>query len=136
MPENLDLVRSILAAWEQGDFSRADWAHPEIEYVTVGGLNAATVTGRLGMAHSWGRWLSAWERLHVEAEEYRVLDPERVLVLLVTIGRGKASGLELEQTQAKGAVLFHVRGGEVTRLVQYWDREGVLAELGLDCPES
>ena len=47
-------------------------------------------------------------------------------------GRGKTSGLELSQIRTQGAHLFHIRDGKVTRLVLYWDRDLVLADLGLE----
>jgi ketosteroid isomerase-like protein len=130
--ENVDPVRSIYAAWERGDFSSAEWADPEIEYVHSGdGPEPGVWTGLAGMAQGFRDWVSAWEEFRIEADEYRELDDERVLVLTHAGGRGKTSGLEVGQMRADGASVFHVRGGKVTRLVVYVDRETGLADLGL-----
>ena len=125
---NVELVRSIFAAWECGDFSSSEWAHPEIEYVIAGGPTPGSWTGLAGMAEGSRSFLSAWEDVRFRAEKYRELDDERVLVLTHVSGRGKTSGLEVG---GQGANLFHVRGGKVTRLVFYWDRELAFADPGL-----
>jgi ketosteroid isomerase-like protein len=128
---NLDLVRSIFAGWERGDFRSAEWAHPEIEYVIADGPSPGNWTGVAGMAEGFRTILSAWEEHRNEVDEYRALDDEHVLALIRLSGRGKRSGLGLGQIRAKGASVFHVRGGKVMRLVFYWDRERALADLGL-----
>lgn len=131
MSENLDLVRSIYAAWGRGEFGFVDWAHPEIEWVMADGPAPASWTGVAGMAEGFQDWLSAWGDLRFFADEYRELDNERVLVLANQGGRGKTSGLELGQPQTKGAHVFHVQSGKVTRLVIYADPTRALADLGL-----
>jgi ketosteroid isomerase-like protein len=129
--ENLQIVREICAAWARGDFSSADWAHPEIEYVVADGPAPGSWTGLAGMAEAWGDILRSWEELRQEAEEYRELEGERVLVLAQITGRGKTSGLDLEEVRASAANLFHLRDGKVTRLVAYLDREHALEAVGL-----
>ena len=73
----------------------------------------------------------AWENYRLEAVEYRELDDDRVLVLTRMIGRGKASGLELEQMRTTGATVFDLRDGKVARHVYYWDCNRALGDLGL-----
>jgi ketosteroid isomerase-like protein len=132
---NLNLVRSIYAAWERGDFGSAEWAHPEIEYVAADGPEPGSWRGLAGMAEGAREQLSAWENFRFAAEQFRELDDERVLVLDAGSGRGKTSGLEVGQARAKGATLFHIRAGKVTRLVSYFDCERAFADLGL-APET
>jgi hypothetical protein len=85
---NLDLVRSIYAAWEHGDYSSAEWAHPEIEYMLVDGPAPFSRSGLSGLAEGWREFLSAWEDFRVENVEYRQLDSERVLMLDLLSVRG------------------------------------------------
>ena len=132
MSENLDLVRSIFAARERGDFSSAEWADPEIEYVFADGPSPAIFTGLAGMAQAMREFLSAWDGFHAHVDEYRELDDERVLVLARWRGRGKASGIELDAAQRQVAALYQVRDGKVIRHVIYLDRADAFAELGLE----
>jgi ketosteroid isomerase-like protein len=129
--ENVELVRSLYAAWQRGDWGSVDWAHPEIEFVLADGPAPGSWIGVAGMIEAWREFLSAWEDVHVEVEEYRELGSERVLVLVQYRGRGKTSGLELGQMLTPTAGLFHVREEKVTRIVLYWDRERAFADLGL-----
>ena len=133
MSANLDLVRSIFADWERGDyFSRADWVDPEIEHVLVGGPDPGNWKGATETGEAWREFLSNWQEYRFKAEEYNQLDGERVLVLFRVFGRGKTSGLELGQFQQGGACVFQVRDGKVTRLVAYRERDRVLADLDLE----
>jgi ketosteroid isomerase-like protein len=126
--ENLDLVRSISADWECGDYSSTDWADPEIEFVIADGPEPGRSTGLQGLTPSLTDFRSAWREYHSEVLEYRELDDDRVLVLTRATGQGKASGVQIGQMRAN---VFHVRGGKVTRLVAYWDRAHAFADLGL-----
>jgi ketosteroid isomerase-like protein len=133
MSENLDLVRSIYADWERGDFSRANWADSQIEFDVIGAVGAPEPTkGLAGMAQGFRAFLTAWVDYRVEADEYRELDGERVLVLVhATSGHGKTSGVDMRRMRTDGATLHHIRDGKVTRLVIYPYAGRALADLGV-----
>ena len=133
MSENLDLVRSIYADWEQGDlFTSAEWAHPDIECVMVDGPVPSRRTGLAGMERMTREIVSVYEDFSATAQGYREIDERHVLVLVQFRGRTKTSGLELGQIAGRSATLLHIEYGTVTRLALYWDRDRAFADLGLE----
>ena len=130
---NEQVVRSIYAAWERGDFSSADWAHPEIDFAFADGPEPGRWTGLKAMSDRYGEWLSGWKDFRAAPEKYFTVDANRILVFVINSGRGRSSGLDFEQRSV--ANYFEIRGGKVTKLVLYWDRSRALADLGL-APES
>jgi ketosteroid isomerase-like protein len=129
---NLDLVRSIYAAWERGDFSSAEWAVPEIEFVIADGLSPESWKGLAGMAEGFRSYIEVWDNVRIEVDQVHELDDGRIVVVFRRTGRGKASGItELPGRGAEGAVVFLLDNAKVSRLVLYFDRTNALADLGL-----
>ena len=129
--ENVEVVQAIYAAWERGEYGSTEWADPAIEWVRADGPDPGSWTGVGGLATAWTDFLSAWENYRIEVEAYRELGSDRVLVLTKRSGRGKTSGLDIGPEAAKGATVWHLSDGKVTRQVTYWDRDRALADLGL-----
>ena len=129
MSENLDLVRSIYADWERGDFRSIEWADPGIEFVVIGGPTQGQFHGIPEMARRMRDFLTTWEGYRIKAEDYRELDDERILVLTRDTARGRTSGVDTVQRRAR---LFHLQGGKVTRIISYWDRDRAVADLGIE----
>jgi ketosteroid isomerase-like protein len=125
---NLDLVRSIYASWGRGEFSATEWAAAEIEFEIVGGPDPGRWKGIIGMTEGWRGWLAAWGDYSAEADEYRELDDERVLVFGRMRGRGKTSGVNVETAFVN---VIDVRASKVTRLRLYSNRDQAFADLGL-----
>ena len=128
MSANLDLVRSIYADLERGDIdidrfcqTASEWMHPDVEFVRPDGPEVGTWTGR-------ERVVEVMRDINSTAEDYRELDGDRVLVLNKFSGRAKKSGMQMDQ---KGAEVFEIHDGRVTKIVQYANRDRALADLGL-----
>ena len=128
MSENVDLVRSIYTAIGRGDYSSAEWADPDIEYVVADGPEPTTVTGLDGMVEVMRSIFSAFEDVRTEAEDYLELDADRVLALTKASGRGRTSGAQIGHMAAE---LFEIHDGKVNRIVNYFDRGHAFADLGL-----
>jgi hypothetical protein len=127
---NLDLVRSIYADWERGNFSLAEWADPEIEYTNddLAVFLRRSWKGLAAIAEEARSGIEIFADLGIQAEEYRKLDDRRVFVL-DRASRPLKHGRVVDGSAS--AQLSEINDGKVTQLVNYWDRDRALADLGL-----
>ena len=132
MPQaNLEVVRSLMQAWEDVNLADVDWNAPEvaagfqpmftddIEMHTlesgVGSGVAASYSGLDGLIRYLGEWFGPFSEYEIEMRDY-LEHAGCVLVPSSQWGIGEGSGIraELELTY-----LFRFRGGLISRVEQY-----------------
>jgi ketosteroid isomerase-like protein len=128
MSVNLDLVRSIYADWERGDFTHVSWAHPEIELAMPDMPDPGRWIGIPATARAWRAWLATWSEYRAEPEAFREVDSARVLVVIRSVARGKTSGVDVH---TRNANVFEISDGKVTRIT-LCSLETARADLGLE----
>ena len=120
MSENLDLVRSIYADWERVTSARPSGRTPRSS--TCPPTDPSRAAGRGWRDGSGLRASSArWEDFRVDAEEYRELDDERVLVLdAVQRARQRRADWSSRRSTGRAEPLPHPRrqGHEAGRLLR------------------
>jgi len=102
MSQNLDLVRSIYADWERGDFRSLAWADADIEFLNPDGPTPSHLEGSRRDDRRLSRdFLDTWEDFTIEVEEYRAIDDGRILVLVHHSGHGKTSGVSSHRLEGE-----------------------------------
>jgi ketosteroid isomerase-like protein len=128
--ENVELVRRLLDVYNERSFvENAELIDPEIvwDVSRVELPDGASYTGRSELRSFADAWEEGFESEQVTAQE--IFDAgDRVVVLVRHCGRGKISGIEVDQTFA---MVWTLRDGRAVRMDMYPTRDEAVEAAGL-----
>ena len=129
--DKVDVAKRVVDAYNRRDVDGlfAELATPDFEYYPgiVRALDGSGYRGREGVETFAADTRENWEELQVIAEEFRDLG-DRVLVLGRMKGRGKGSGVPVDQPFA---TILDFRADRISRSWVYLDRAEGLRAAGL-----
>ena len=127
MQASVDLVRGIVEALNRGDVEgMLARMHPDFEWTPLETSPVARVyRGHEQVRHYVEDWIATFENLRLDLEEPTEVG-DRVLVVVRGHGRGRGSGLELNNRFCQ---LWSFRHGTAVAMEEYATREQALAEL-------
>jgi ketosteroid isomerase-like protein len=127
---NVEIVRRLNDVFNEHSFvENADLLDPDIvwDMSRVQVPDGAAWTGRLGLLEFLDAWRESFASEHIDAEEI-VDGGGQVLVTVRHSGRGKASGIEVDQ---RYAMVWTLRDGRAVRMEMYLTRDEALDAMGL-----
>jgi ketosteroid isomerase-like protein len=123
--ENVEIVREWWDAFARGDldgvFALAD---PHVVMVT---LEEGPLYGQDAVRKNHARWIETWEEHEATVEE-AIGVRDHVFVVARLLGRGKASGVEVEQRLYD---VYTLRNGRILHAEEFHEREDALEAAGL-----
>jgi ketosteroid isomerase-like protein len=125
--ENVMLARDAVAAFNRRDLAGlVELTTDDFEWVTwTGTVDHTTYHGAEGLARYF-RDADVWELLNLEAEEFRDLGDE-VLVVGMFHARGGGSGMEIHLPYYSA---FFTSGGKLARVLSYRTEDEALKAIG------
>jgi ketosteroid isomerase-like protein len=137
VPENVDVVRGMVEAFNSPDFDLDDWLDeffdPEIEWHDVPSLpNAGVHFGRDAYRRHVADYREAWAEMRIDIELLKAVG-DRVVARIRYGGVGVQSGADVTggvAGPATGAV-FEFRAGRILRTQQFETPAEALEAVGL-----
>jgi ketosteroid isomerase-like protein len=126
--ENVEIVRRMYDAYQRGDNETALAAfHPEVEFDASIRPEGGIYQGPAGIAEAMRTWAGTWDDFRIDVEE--IIDAgDRILAAERQTGRGKGSGLPLDQHTYS---IFSIRDGKIVHLLWLDSRERAWSAAGL-----
>jgi ketosteroid isomerase-like protein len=126
--ENVEVVSRHMDAYLSGDFEAALRAYsPQVEIDVTVRPEGRVYRGREGVIEAFRVWRGTWENWEGQVEE--IVDAgDRVLMVLHESGRGKGSGVEIDQHTF---FLYTLRDGLIVHTVVLINRDEALEAAGL-----
>jgi ketosteroid isomerase-like protein len=126
--ENVEIVGRMLDAFHRGD---AEGAFALMDSDVVADFpirpDSGLARGRMEVSAMVTDWVATFDEFEETTDEIRDLG-DRVLVIATQRGRGKGSGVEVEQQYAW---IYELRGSRITRLTAYKDAAAALKAADL-----
>jgi len=122
--ENVEIVRSIYAAWLEGGSAKS-LIDPEIEYVNP---PDAVESGVRHDRKAFAGIRDAYEDVRVEPERFIDAGGDDVVVIGRVTGKGRGSGVEIDWRQG---YVWTVRDGRAVRFLWFNDPDEALDAAGL-----
>ena len=128
-PADHEAIRRGFDAWNSGDLERfLETIHPEVVWEPSGAFPGIPTRyeGHDGVRQFWSDFMAPWERVSVENEEIRVLEPHEVLVRVTFTAEGRA-GIEVDQEFGHR---YSIRDGLLYRMHSYGSWQDALTATG------